>query len=130
MGHRTRDARTPGRLLRLRRNVLGEAAPAPFLLRCATEASAAAAGMPQLGVIAEGRPADLCAVDLDAPGLSGCADDAQTLASAIVFAAGAADMTDTWVGGRPVIVDGHHPLEAPARAAFEAVQQRLWSAQT
>jgi formiminoglutamate deiminase len=76
------------------------------LLAAATAGGAGSAGWPEAGALAKGRLADFVAVRLDGPRLAGT-DPAQVV-PAVVFGAGAADVTDVVVGGRPVVAGGWH----------------------
>jgi formiminoglutamate deiminase len=84
------------------------------LLRAATRDGMRSLGW-DAGAIEPGRLADLVAVRLDSPRLAGVAGavggapGADPLA-AVVFAAGAADVTDLVVGGRQVVAGGGHLL--------------------
>lgn len=91
------------------------------LLGMATRGGAASLGWPEGGRLAVGAAADLCVVGTDAPRLAGTPDD--DLAAAVVFAATAADVTDTMVAGRWVVRDGHHAaLDVPGTLA-DAMQE-------
>lgn len=94
------------------------------LLACATRHGAASLQAPG-GALEPGRPADFFTVDLDDPALAGT--DAATLPAALVFAGGRAAVRDVVVGGRPVVVDGRHPLQARIVSEFRALQAGLWS---
>ncbi len=85
------------------------------LLRAATQGGMRALGW-DAGVIEPGRLADLVAVRLDSPRLAGAGRE--HLLAAVVFAAGAADVTDLVVGGRRVVAGGHHLLVADVPAAL------------
>jgi formiminoglutamate deiminase len=87
------------------------------LLAAATEGGMRALGRPEGGAIAPGRLADLVAVRLDTPRLAGAPAD--ELLAAVVFAAGAADVSDVVVGGRQVVADGHHLLLGDVAAALD-----------
>lgn len=116
------------RLLRGRRGVLppggeGPDALARTLLDVATVGGARSLGL-EVGRLGPERPADLCAVDLRHPALSGA--PAEGLLAAVVFSAPASSVTDTWVQGRRVVQDGHHPLEDAAGRDFEALCRRTF----
>jgi formiminoglutamate deiminase len=70
---------------------------APALLRAAT--NHASLGWDDAGRIAPGAPADLVTVGLQSPRLE--LAEPETLLESIVFAATAADVTQTIIGGRP-----------------------------
>jgi formimidoylglutamate deiminase len=117
------------RLQRGRRLVLpptgeGPDALARTLLAAATQGGARSLGL-DVGRLAPGLPADLCAVDLSHPALAGAPDDG--LLAAVVFSAPAAAVTDTWVQGRRVVQDGHHPGEQAAANDFRALSRRTFA---
>ncbi len=96
----------------------------PELLAMATTNGHRCLGWDDAGSIAVGNRADLVTVALDSVRTAGAPPDA-ALESAI-FAAGAADVTDVVVDGRPVVVDGHHAhlavaveLEASIKALMD-----------
>ena len=79
---------------------------AASLLRAATEGGHASLGWPDAGRIEVGALADLTTISLDSVRTVGAsADDALEVA---VFAATAADVRHVVIGGRVVVVDGHH----------------------
>ena len=79
---------------------------AASLLRAATEGGHASLGWPDAGRIEVGALADLTTISLDSVRTVGAsADDALEVA---VFAAMAADVRHVVIGGRVVVVDGHH----------------------
>ncbi len=117
------------RLQRGRRLVLpvtgeGPDALARTLLDVATHGGARSLGL-DVGRLAPGLPADLCAVDLGHPALRGAPDDG--LLAAVVFSAPASAVTDTWVQGRRVVQDGRHPLEESAGREFAALCRRTFA---
>lgn len=72
------------------------------VLRMATVGGARALGLDaELGSLQVGKLADLVALDLDRPHLQPVYDPVAT----IVYAAGRGDVTDVWIGGRPVVRD-------------------------
>ena len=75
------------------------------LMEAATTAGARSLGFPGLGV-SIGAPADFVAIDPVSPRLAGLDP---TSVDSIVFAATAADVTDTFVSGTRVVAQGHHP---------------------
>jgi len=94
------------------------------LLEAATVAGHAALGWDDAGTIAPGVRADLVAVRLDAVRVAGF-DPADPVA-AVLFAAGAGDVTDVVVDGRPVVRDGRHLLvDDVPRALHEAIAE-VW----
>ena len=69
---------------------------------------------------------DFFTVDLNDPSIAGAAPDA--LLSNVVFSAGRSAIREVFVGGRPVIEEGHHPQQEDIVARFESVQAKLWGA--
>ena len=117
------------RLIRGRRVVLpstpGEVdSLATRLLGAATTGGARSLGL-QVGSLAPGRPADLCAVRLDHPSLAGTREDA--VLATTVFGATSAAVSDTWVQGTRVVRDGCHPLQERSGQAFEALSRRMFA---
>ncbi|MCF3960747.1 formimidoylglutamate deiminase [Streptomyces fuscigenes] len=90
---------------------------AAALLRAASETGHAALGRPDAGRIEQGMLADLTTVALDSVRTAGARD--RFGAETAVFAASAADVRHTVVGGRHVVRDGVHTLvpEVPAALA-------------
>jgi cytosine/adenosine deaminase-related metal-dependent hydrolase len=78
--------------------------PAPLLLEAATGNGHRALGWADAGELAPGMRADLVAVDLESPRTAGCGTNAE----AVVFAAGAADVTDVVVDDRYIVRDRQH----------------------
>ncbi len=80
-----------------------EAMPAHAALRAATLSGARALGLEaRIGSIAEGKQADLVAVRLAGPELIPCYDPV----SHLVYAAGREHVSDVWVGGERLVIDG------------------------
>jgi len=100
------------RLVTGRRGSLG----ADRLLHAATTGGHAALGWPAAGRLAPGAPADLVAVRLDSVRTAGGGPTAEN----VVFAAGAGDVTDVVVGGRPVVRGGEHLLVGDVGRALAA----------
>ncbi|GAA3778708.1 formimidoylglutamate deiminase [Plantactinospora mayteni] len=97
--------------LRLATLARGHFTPAE-LLPAATATGHAALGWPDAGRLTPGGRADLVTVRLDSARTAG------TPPVGIFFAAGAADVTDVLVDGRPVVRDGRHEtLDVPAELA-------------
>jgi formiminoglutamate deiminase len=96
----------------------GVVAPAR-LLAAGTVDGAAALGVPS-GGLAVGQPADLVVVDPDSPRLAGI--EPETALDMVVFAATAADVTDVFVAGRPVVFDRVHPSWETAKTVLEPVR--------
>ncbi|MGW4302415.1 formimidoylglutamate deiminase [Streptomyces sp. NPDC004646] len=81
---------------------------AAALLRAATEDGHAALGWPEAGAIEPGRAADFTTIALDSVRTAG--PPPRLGAETAVFAASAADVRHTVVGGRHVVRDGAHML--------------------
>ena len=75
-----------------------------------------ALGRPDAGALRVGARADLVAVDLDSVRTAGGGPTPET----VVFAAGAADVTDVVIDGRPVVVDRTHVDVPDTGAALTA----------
>lgn len=119
------------RLVRGARNVLDDP-PGTLgerLLHAATAGGMASLGLAG-GALAPGEPADFVAVELDHPSIAGASPD--VLVDAVVFGLSPAAIRHVYVGGEPVVVDGHAaPGRAPDEevvAAFRGVMRRLWGA--
>ena len=95
------------RLRDLARNVLvvGEGSVGETLYLGAARGGAQALGR-NAGVIAEGRLADLLAIDSDAPAL--CALSDSQMFDGLTFAASDAVVTDLWSAGRHMVQNGRH----------------------
>ena len=78
----------------------------PELLAMATAHGHRCLGWDDAGSIAVGNRADLVTVALDSVRTAGAPPDAAL--EAVIFAAGAGDVTSVVIDGRPVVVDGHH----------------------
>ena len=89
------------------------------LLDAATRAGHASLGFSDAGVIAPGARADLVAVRLGSVRTAGGA--AGDAAERVVFAAGAADVTDVVASGRRVVEGGRHRLGDVGRLLADAV---------
>jgi len=77
------------------------------LLDAATTGGYRSLGWSEEGVgIAVGAPADLTTIRTDSPRLAGIPD--VDMIAAVVFAAGAADVSTVVVGGRIIVEDGRH----------------------
>lgn len=103
---------------RLASRVRGNQAPVD-LLDAATREGYRALGWPEGGRIVPGAPADLVAVTTDSTRMAG-----STSVESLVFAAGAADVTDVVVGGRRVVGEGAHlslDVAGELRSAITAV---------
>jgi formiminoglutamate deiminase len=96
---------------------------APELLRAATVDGHRSLGWGEAGTIETGAIADLVTIGLDGVNLAGTADASPL--EALVSAAGARDVRNVVVGGRPVVSDGRHlDLDVPAEleSAIEALR--------
>ena len=91
------------RLITGRRGLLAPAS----LLAAGTSAGAAALGWERHGLVV-GAPADFIAIDLESVRLAGARP--ADAAAQVVFAAGAADVTDVVVAGRRIVEGGEHLL--------------------
>ena len=90
------------------------------LLRAASASGHRALGWPEGGRLAPGALADLVTVRTDSVRLAGTG--VAGAVAAVVFCAGAGDVTDVVVAGRRVVRAGEHQLVAePARAMAEAL---------
>jgi formiminoglutamate deiminase len=92
------------------------------LIDAATRHGHAALGWADAGSIAVGARADLVTVRLDTVRTAGYDDPA----TAAVFAATAADVTDVVVDGRPVVRDGRHQLIEDLPTALAAAIRGVW----
>ena len=117
------------RLQRIERVVLagtgdtGETALASRLWRSATAAGARSLAV-DAGEIRAGATADFFTIDLDDVSIAG-AEDSSLLAS-IVFSLERTAIRDTWIRGRAVVKERHHPLALEVVSRFQKLQQRLW----
>ncbi|MEU8959779.1 formimidoylglutamate deiminase [Streptomyces sp. NPDC048518] len=89
---------------------------AAALLRAATSDGHAALGWPDAGTIEPGALADLTTIALDSVRTAGPVP--RLAAETAIFAATAADVRDTVVGGRHVVRDGAHVLVPDVAAAL------------
>ena len=93
-------------------------------MAAATADGHAALGWPDAGRLAEGCLADLVTVSLDSVRLAGA--QPATMLESVVFAAAAADVREVVIGGRHVVIDGHHyTLAENAPAALDAAIQAV-----
>jgi cytosine/adenosine deaminase-related metal-dependent hydrolase len=89
------------------------------LLAAATASGHAAIGWPEAGAIAPGKLADLVSLDAGSVRLAGI--EPGTALGTLAFAATAADVTNVFVGGVPIVRDGTHvslDVSAELRAAI------------
>jgi 5-methylthioadenosine/S-adenosylhomocysteine deaminase len=101
------------------------AAPAEQILLMATRAGAAALdGAGRFGAVAAGMDADLILVDVRNPRMQPLLLDgeASNLAANLVYAATAADVTDTMVAGRWIVRD-RHLLTADAQSLWNELEK-------
>lgn len=84
------------------------------LIEAATSGGSRCLGFPTAG-LAVGAAADFVVIDPTSPRLAGME---LTSLDMVVFAATAADVTDTFVDGRRVVADGQHPLWDQVRPAL------------
>ncbi len=78
------------------------------------------------GVLAAGRPADFCAVDLDDPSIAG--NSAGDLLPLVVFGLNRRAITDVVVGGKRIYQDGVHPLGEEIVTQYKEVHRKVWGA--
>ena len=95
------------------------------LLTAATAAGHTALGWPDAGALVPGARADFVTVDLGSVRTAGF--DPDEPAAAVVYAAGAADVTDVVVDGRPVVRDRTHLLVPDVAEALRNAIQAVWS---
>jgi formiminoglutamate deiminase len=93
------------------------------LVDAATRAGHAALGWADAGSIAVGARADLVTVRLDTVRTAGYDDPA----TAALFAATAADVTDVVVDGRPIVHNGEHRLVEDVPRALASAIEAVWS---
>jgi len=108
---------------RLRDEHRGHFEPAE-LLTAATAGGHHALGWTDAGVIAVGARADLVTVALDTVRTAGY--PRAEVAAAVVFAAGAADVTDVLVDGRAVVRDRRHQLVEDVPDALTRAIEAVW----
>ncbi len=115
------------RTQKLQRAVLApeskESGLAERLFQSATAGGAEALGAP-VGELEPGKAADFFTVDLDDPSIAGA--EPNSLLSNLVFSAERTAIREVFVGGRQIIVEGHHPRQAEIVNDFKNVQRRIW----
>jgi 5-methylthioadenosine/S-adenosylhomocysteine deaminase len=97
-------------------------------LLMATRGGAAAVGRDDIGALEPGRWADVVGVSVDSPAFSaGLAVPDEHLLANLVWAAGARDVRDVWVGGEQVVSDGESTRvdRAKVQSLAGAVTTRL-----
>jgi formiminoglutamate deiminase len=90
------------------------------LLRAATEGGHACLGWADAGAIEHGARADLVTVSLEGVRLAGT--EPEHALEAVVFAAGAGDVSHVLIDGREIVADGRHATIDVARELAEAVR--------
>ncbi|KZX93765.1 MULTISPECIES: formimidoylglutamate deiminase [unclassified Sulfitobacter] len=112
------------RLRDLSRNVMvrGQGSVGDCLYRTAAEGGARALGR-NAGSIAEGRLADLVAIDGDHPAL--CALSADQLLDGLAFAASDNVVTDLWSAGRHCVSEGRHIARDAVAQAYRGAMADL-----
>jgi formiminoglutamate deiminase len=97
------------------------------LLAAATAGGARSLGWDDGGRIAPGVPADFATLRLDGAALAGTLGaDGAGAAAAAVFAAGAGEVTDVVIAGRPVVVGGRHLALGPVGPHLARAVARVW----
>jgi formiminoglutamate deiminase len=97
------------------------------LLIAAAGGGARALGWDDGGVLAPNRLADFCTLNPNGVRLAGTTGpDGQGAAAAVVFAAGAGDVTDVVIAGRPVVAGRRHLRIGDVGAALARSIDRLW----
>jgi len=99
--------------------------PAAAWFHALTVAGARSLGAPG-GALEVGRPADFFTVSLFDPSVVGA--DTGSLLAQVVFALERRAIRDVWVGARPRLANGRHPLQGAIIGRFVELQQRLWPA--
>ena len=94
------------------------------LFDCATTNGARSIGSPN-GSFESGKAADFFTVDLSDPSISGTSPD--DLLSTIVFSMSRAAVREVVVGGKPIVSEGRHLVQAEVIERFDHLQKRLWS---
>lgn len=121
LGEELRTLEYSQRLRDLSRNVLapgeGQGHTGAALYLAAARGGAGALGR-DAGTIAEGRLADLVAVDGAHPALAGL--EGEALIDGLVFAAGEGVVTDLWSAGRHAVRGGVHVARDGIRARYRA----------
>jgi formiminoglutamate deiminase len=93
------------------------------LIGAATREGHTALGWDDAGSIEVGARADLVTVRLDTARTAGYHDPA----TAVLYGATAADVTDVVVDGRPIVHNGQHLLIGDVAQALHAAIQEVWS---
>ncbi len=91
-----------------------DALPARTAVEMATKNAAKAAGFPEVGILAAGRPADLILLDGEALHLNAC-----DIPTAVVYSASGADVKLTMVDGRALFRDGEYTTVDIERLRYE-----------
>ncbi len=114
------------RLLEQERAVLDGIAGQPLaerLFACATRNGARTLGL-DAGTLEPGAWADFVTLDPDDLSIAGAS--AEDALPAILFGMERTAIRDVYVGGRPVLQGGRHPLEEEIRERYKAVSTRVW----
>ncbi len=121
-----KDARLLEYQLRVQHGQRGVIAtdPATTLFHAATVTGARSLGATG-GALEVGRPADFFTVNLFDPSIAGAEPGA--LLANLVFALERRAVRDVWIGGRPRVTAGRHPLHGPIVGRFVEAQRRIWS---
>jgi formimidoylglutamate deiminase len=88
-----------------------------------TVAGARSLGAPG-GALEVGRPADFFTVNLFDPSIAGA--DPATLLAHVIYSLERRAIRDVWIGARPRLSNGRHPLQGAIIGRFAELQQRLW----
>lgn len=115
-----------GRRLQRRRRALSASQGQPNVGAWLWMQAAGAAGPTgtRAGAIEAGQRADFIVLDPDHPQLVARSGDA--LIDSLVFVnVGGSPIREVWIGGRRVVAEGRHPVEAEARRAYAKVIARL-----
>lgn len=104
--------------------IAGSASSGAALYRRCLEGGAQAAGR-KIGKIAKDCRADFIVLDADMPDFAGKSGD--DILDVLIFAANANPVRDVFCGGRQVVKDGYHDMEATADDAYRAVLKKLLS---
>lgn len=93
------------------------------LMECLTSCGWHSLGRQDAGRLAPGQRSDLVAIDLEDLALAGWSP--QSLALDLVFSASPQSVSDVWVAGQEVVVDGIHRAQKQATSALTRVLGKL-----
>jgi formiminoglutamate deiminase len=97
------------------------------LLADATSGGADALGWFGGGRLAVGAPADWCTVSMTTPRMAGTLGPAgQGAVASLVFACGAADVTNVVVAGRRIVAEREHVMLGPVGPLLVTALRRMW----